>query len=79
MKKVFIMAMLTGLLATRTRTENVIVESITNNLVTFETASGHLYQVDNTGRYETGNTVKVVFFDNFTPDNIEDDVIIFDE
>ena len=53
-----------------------IATDTSNNIVTMSTASGLEYQFEGVEDYEPGDLIGCIMFDNFTPDDVTDDVII---
>lgn len=47
-----------------------------NDLVTMSTATGFLYQIEGVEDNAEGDIMSVIMFDNFTPDDITDDIIL---
>ncbi len=47
-----------------------------NDIVTMSTASGLVYQFEGIEDYYTGDLVACLMFDNGTPDNVRDDIIL---
>ena len=54
-------------------TEGTIIE-VTDEVVAVETADGHVWEFEGEG-FEVGQTVKVVFSNNGSPDCVKDDMI----
>ena len=48
----------------------------TQDLVTMSTASGLEYQFEGIEDYYPGDLVSCIMFDNFTPDDVRDDIIL---
>lgn len=53
--------------------EGTIIE-VTGEVVAVETADGHVWEFEGEG-FEVGQTVKVVFSNNGSPDFVRDDII----
>ncbi len=52
------------------------ITNISDNVVTMETATGHIFEMSGPEDYEIGDLVSLVMDDNGTPDDITDDSII---
>ena len=46
------------------------------DLVTMETCIGHIFEFEGIEDYSRGDLVSCIMFDNFTPDDVRDDIII---
>ena len=57
-----------------TRTAEGVIVEVDNEVVAVETADGHVWEFEGEG-YTIGQTVKVVFSNNGSPDFVKDDVI----
>ena len=51
------------------------ITNISGDVVTMETATGHVYQMDGAEDYETGDLVSVLMYNNGT-EEITDDIIL---
>ncbi len=54
----------------------MIATDTSNNTVTMTTAAGMTYQFEGVEDYEAGDLIACIMFDNFTPDDVTDDIII---
>ena len=57
-----------------TRTAEGIIIEVNDEVVAVETADGHVWEFEGEG-FEVGQTVKVVFSNNGSPDCVKDDMI----
>ena len=57
-----------------TRTAEGVIVEVDNEVVAVETTDGHVWEFKGEG-YTIGQTVKVVFSNNGSPDFVKDDVI----
>lgn len=57
-----------------TRTAEGIIIEVNGEVVAVETADGHVWEFEGEG-FEVGQTVKVVFSNNGSPDCVKDDMI----
>ncbi len=54
----------------------MIATDAKNDIVTLETSTGYVYQFEGVEDYADGDLITCIMFDNFTPNDIKDDVII---
>lgn len=52
------------------------VTSVQNDVVTLETSTGHVYEMDGAEDWMPGDIASLVMSDNGTPEDITDDVIL---
>ena len=52
------------------------ITNISGDVVTMETATGHIYEMTGAEDYMTGDLVSLIMDDNGTPDDVTDDSIV---
>lgn len=52
------------------------VINISGDVVTMETATGHIYEMDGAEDWQEGDLAALIMWNNGTPDNVEDDIIL---
>lgn len=52
------------------------VTSVSNNVVTMETSTGYIYEMEGAEDWMPGDLAALIMSDNGTPDNVTDDEIV---
>ena len=52
------------------------VTSVQNDVVTMETSTGHIYEMDGAEDWMPGDVASLIMSDNGTPEDVTDDVIM---
>ena len=55
---------------------SMVVTDVRGDVVTMETATGHIYEMDGAEDWSPGDLAALIMWNNGTPDDVTDDVII---